>query len=111
MTIELENRDGVSFVTCAGELRGADDAHWFGQMNALLDKPDARLIMDLEKMTYLNSSGLGKLVQLAARANSQGGRVILSNASPFVRGVIEATGLNRFFELADTTDQALSRIT
>ncbi len=110
MNIEMDNRDGVSFVRLAGELRGADDAHWFGRLKAFLDEPDARLIMDLEKVTYINSSGLGKLVQLAARANSQGGRLILSNASPFVRGVIQATGLNRFFELADTTDQALSRI-
>ena len=59
---------------------------------------------------WINSGGLGLLVQLTARANSQGGRVVVSAPSPFVADVLETTRLNRFFDVAANTDDAVARL-
>ncbi len=70
----------------------------------------SRIVLDLRGLTYINSGGLGLLVQLTARANSQGGRVVVAAPSPFVADVLETTRLNRFFDVAAGTDDAVARL-
>lgn len=108
MKIDISDRSGVSIVRLDGEMRGQND--FAEQVFGLLDKPTPKIVFDLGALTYVNSAALGTLVATTARANTQGGRVILANPTPFVSGVLEATRLNAFFEMSDSVDEAVSRV-
>jgi anti-sigma B factor antagonist len=56
------------------------------------------LVIDLQDLSFMDSSGIALLVQLANRAES----VRVRNPLPNVRRVFELTGLVRHFGLADS---------
>jgi anti-sigma B factor antagonist len=64
---------------------------------ARVDGPSS-LVIDLKDLSFMDSSGIALLVQLANRAES----VQVRNPSPNVRRVFELTGLVRHFGLADS---------
>ncbi len=55
-----------------------------------------RITFDLEKLTFMDSSGIALLVQVS----NDVGQVSLTNVSPIVHRVLEATGLLDHFGLA-----------
>jgi anti-anti-sigma factor len=58
----------------------------------------------------VTSAGLGDLVRVTAQANSQGGRVVLANLTPFVSGVLDTTRLSAFFEISANVDSAIAKL-
>jgi anti-anti-sigma factor len=55
-----------------------------------------RVTFDLEKLTFMDSSGIALLVQVS----NDFGHVSLTNVAPIVHRVLEATGLLEHFGLA-----------
>ena len=107
MDIRIDQKAGVSVAVLSGEFRSEDQS----SLNAALAaEPAAKIVVDLAGLSYINSGGLGSLVQLTAKTNTQGGTVILAAPSPFVSGVLEATRLDRFFEISDDVDTAVARL-
>jgi anti-sigma B factor antagonist len=58
-------------------------------MEPYLSGPPDRVVFDLGKLEFMDSSGIALLVQVANRV----GRVEIRNATPIVRRVLEVTGL------------------
>ena len=70
-------------------------------------KPE-RLLVNLGDVTYIDSSGVGALVEAYRKVKDRGGRLILFGMSPRVRSVFEVTKLDKFFEIVDTEAEALA---
>ena len=58
------------------------------------------ITVDLGALTFLDSTGLRVLCQ-AKRELGDGGRIVLLNAAPSVRRILEITGLIGVFDLDD----------
>lgn len=58
---------------------------------------DWSYIIDLGKVVYLDSSGLGMLVYLKKEITRQGGKLLLINMSEGIRSVFQLTKLDDFF--------------
>ncbi len=67
-------------------------------IESTIDHRPSGLVVDLEDLSFMDSSGIALLVQLANRAES----VRVRNPSPNVRRVLEVTGLARHFGLGDS---------
>ncbi len=79
----------------AGELDLASvEATKAGIAQYLATKP-VRVTFDLEKLTFMDSSGIALLVQIS----NEVGEVSLIRVSPIVHRVLEATGLLEHFGL------------
>jgi anti-anti-sigma factor len=59
----------------------------------MADREVSRVIVDLAAVRFVDSSGLGGLVQLSNYARSRGADVVLSGASARVRAVLALAGL------------------
>jgi anti-sigma B factor antagonist len=66
------------------------------------------LIVDLNRVTFIDSSGLGALVGAARRAAAQGGSLHAVCARPPTRRLLWLTGVDRRIPLAATVDGALT---
>ncbi len=111
MNIELEPSGNAQVIHVIGELIGDDDAPLVAEATNLLTSPEARVIIELSKVPYMNSTGLSELVRITAQANVQEARVALASPSPFVEGVLQTTQLDRFFEVYASVDEAIAGIT
>ncbi len=110
MQIKISSKSGVTVAIMSGELRDDDQTELTSALSDAVGRDGSRIVFDLSGLTYINSGGLGLLVQLTAKANSQGGRVVVAAPSPFVADVLETTRLDRFFDVAADTDDAAARL-
>lgn len=86
-----------------------------GQAISLLDKAEElttqecnRWAIDLEKLIYMNSSGLNTLIQLLTKARVAGGEAVLYNMNKKINELILITKLHTLFKVADSKADALS---
>jgi anti-sigma B factor antagonist len=66
-------------------------------------------IVDLSRIEYLDSSGLGLLLRLYREHTASGGRLVLI-ASPVVEGILAITRLHELFTTALDLDAALASV-
>ncbi len=66
-----------------------------------------RLIINLESVGYIDSSGVATLVKAFQSVNAYRGRLALAGMNDRVRSVFEITKLDQFFTICHTEKEAL----
>jgi len=88
-----------------------DLAHSPAMRKALLleikEKKTPKVFLNLEKVRYIDSSGIASLVEGLKASRDQGSRLILYGLSKTVREVMELSRLQKIFEIHDSEAQAL----
>jgi anti-anti-sigma factor len=78
-------------------------------LGSKIDEGPKHIILDLSQIDFVDSSGLGALVQLAKQAqNAEGTLQIVSNAR--VTQTVKLVRLEKFLSLQATVDAALENI-
>jgi anti-sigma B factor antagonist len=67
-----------------------------------------RLIVDLSRVTFMDSTGLGVLIGALRRVNERGGRMALVCQEGPVLRVLELTRLHEVFAIRGSVDDALA---
>ncbi len=81
-------------------LVGELDAHTAGQLaDLLVEPPDRPIEIDVAAVTFMDSSGLRVLVDAAQRMREAGRELVISNAPPSVRRLVEISGLQAHLNL------------
>ncbi len=73
-----------------------------------IDAGKTRLVLDLEAVDYIDSSGLGEIVRAMKRAREAGGDLRLCRPREEVFRILEITGLNKAIALYPTREDALA---
>ena len=76
-------------------------------VNKHIEAQQYNIIINLLKVNYIDSSGIGALISSLANLKKCQGSLKIINISPSVRKVFELTKLTSFFELFDTEDEAM----
>ncbi|MBQ6471984.1 MAG: STAS domain-containing protein [Victivallales bacterium] len=69
-------------------------------------KEGTNVLFNLGKMTHIDSSGLGVLVQVLQKAKSCGGKVVLAALQAGPKVVFEITKVNRVFDIVPEVSDA-----
>jgi anti-sigma B factor antagonist len=79
----------------------------------LLELPGERtwLVVDLLRVTFLDSAGLSLLTTAARRLRYDGGGIVLAVADLNIERVLRLTGLDRYFEVRSTIEGAIGHAT
>ena len=71
----------------------------------VLKDGQSSITLDLERVTFLDSTGLGVLITALKRCRSADGDLVLVTAQPNVLKVLEITGLNDVFQVRNSVDE------
>jgi anti-sigma B factor antagonist len=63
------------------------------------------VVIDLQKVRYISSSGLGLLITLLTKMKNTGGELLLTAPSEHVKKLLLITKLNGIFKVFDSVDQ------
>jgi anti-sigma B factor antagonist len=69
---------------------------------------DAKLVIDLSKVEFIDSSGLGALVSCLRQAHATGGEIKLAGLKKPVRVLFELVRMHRVFEVFNNSDEAVT---
>ncbi len=105
-TQPLQTGDGV-LVAVRGEIDFNRSPELHEALLELIQHKPRRLVLDLSGVSYIDSSGVGTLVDAQRRLSRAGGKVVLAGLQDRVRGVLEITGLDQFFTIAGSVQEAL----
>ena len=87
--------DGHVFLHLAGELDCATAPRLRTAIDDLCDRPAATLVLDLAKLTFIDSSGLHEIVAALERQREAGGQLVLRGPSPSTRRILDIVGLSQ----------------
>jgi anti-anti-sigma factor len=109
LTIEVRHEQGCAIVTAAGEIGISTLTALPALRERLFDvaASGAPLVVDLERVSSIDSVGLATLVGAANRAAAHGGSLQVACARPKTRQLVRLTGLDCRIPLARTMDEAL----
>ncbi len=77
-------------------------------LRKLIDGKPRRLVVDLSRVPYVDSSGLAVLIGAMQSLESEGGVLMLAGAQEAVRMILESARLDRYFLLFPHVDAALA---
>ena len=80
-------------------------------LNSVKERGMNRFILDMEQIKYVNSTGLGYLINLSDSLGTDEGGITLVKVQPKVKVVFDMLGLNAFFKIYPTREDALSALT
>lgn len=66
-----------------------------------------KVLVDFEKTTYIDSSGLGVLVSLAKKIRETGGDLRLANLNDDLQTLFELTKLDTLFQISESRGRAI----
>lgn len=103
----MDRRDGAVIASLTGELDlyNAEDVR-AALLECCAEEP-AVLVIDLEQVTFIDSTALGVLIEARSRMNDRGG-FRLAAPGLETRRALEVSGLDRHFSVHDTVADALA---
>jgi len=107
LELEVDQKADWRVLTVKGEVDVTTTPRVRAQLISLLSEGKPHLIVDLEGVDFLDSSGLGALVAGLKLARSRSGELrIVCDRQRSVRKVLEVTGLERVLDRYDTVEAA-----
>jgi anti-sigma B factor antagonist len=109
--LEITQRDanGIYILALRGRLvLGQESSGLRTTVNNLLSSGVTRLVINLEHVNYVDSAGLGALIEAHRTTKAQGGRVKLSNLGPKFKEALQVVRLIDMFETFPTEAAAVA---
>lgn len=109
MTISERLVGGIMLLELNGQLvLGASAEGLRDKVRSLLQQGQRQFIMNLAAVPYMDSGGLGELVQTYATVNKQGGALKLLHMTSRLKDLLVITRLATVFDCYDSEDAALA---
>jgi anti-sigma B factor antagonist len=98
--IEVRSQGQVKIIKLRGRLTlGEPCDRLRATIEDLIASGDTRLVLDLEELATMDSSGIGLVSRFLTSAKQQGGSLKLVNPSKFVSQTLKLVGLINLFEV------------
>lgn len=113
MDIKVQVREaqgGTYVVDLNGEIDVYTSPKVKDAIGELIDKGHYNLVINLEKVRYIDSTGLGVLIGGLKRVREHGGTVNLVCTNPQIKKIFDITGLVKIFGIYDDEEAAMKAL-
>lgn len=107
---KIPNIDEGAVIVVKGSIDAKTVIQFQRKLNSVIEDGIKRIVIDMEQVKYVNSTGLGYLINLADTVGGDQGSVVFTNVQPKVKVVFDMLGLNAFFRMFNNRDQAIKAV-
>jgi anti-sigma B factor antagonist len=109
MQLEQRTQGDIVIVKVTGDitLNQGGDVQVKDKVQSLLQQGQKKIVLDLGEVAYVDSAGLGQLVQAYATTKNQGGSLKLINLGKKLRDLLVVTKLVTVFDTYDSEGDAI----
>lgn len=110
--VNVTDEGNVRVLTARGEFVGGNETDDLREVLAKESESGTqRLLIDLEGVTYLNSSALGVLIAAHSNFSKREGQLGLCNISDGINNIFVITKLSLVFNVFDSREEGLKALT
>ena len=106
LDVRTEDRDGLVHMALVGELDLSSVAKVQEELRRIEADAPAKLVVDLSKLSFLDSTGLRCIVTADERAREQGRRIVIVRGPDAVQRVFTITRLEDRLDMVDDAASA-----
>lgn len=111
MHLDMDYQQDTLVVRLGGDMDlGVADKLRITLDKQLAEKRIKQLVLNLSRVTFIDSSGLGVILGRYKRLQPVGGKVVLVGAQPQVKRILELSGLLQIMEEFPDENRALIKI-
>ena len=108
MNLKQREQDGIIVLELSGKIMGGPDATLLNEkLHELIDNGKAKVVADLAKVNWMNSSGLGILIGGLTTMRNNKGDLKLANVTERIQSLLIITKLITVFETFDSVAGAV----
>jgi anti-sigma B factor antagonist len=107
MAIAFDRMGDVTVAVVPMEELDASNSAEFKRDVAPLLETTMELVLDLSRLRFVDSSGLGAFISCLRKLNAKGGDVKLCGMSKQVRAVFELVRMHRIFDIYGSKEEAV----
>lgn len=98
----------AAIVRIEGSLDAETVPHLRKVLVDLIEEGHCKLVIDLEKVSYISSAGVGAFIGVTRRVRAEKGDLIFVGPIPSVYNVLELLGLTKLFKIVDDCQKAIA---
>lgn len=104
----MRQEGNVAILSLSGRLDLTSGGVVKEEVKKLFEKEINQVHMNMTKVDFINSSGLGALVSIMKEVRIQKGRLTMSNLASYVQEIFDITQLSHIFEIFGIEEEALA---
>ncbi len=111
MTFEYINskQDGINTYALKGELIDkTQSAELLQEIDSAITHNENKILLNLEDLKYINSSGLSVLISILTKSRRSGGEVAIFNVNKKITELLVVTKLSNVFNVSDSASEAIA---
>ncbi|HET6456285.1 MAG TPA: STAS domain-containing protein [Armatimonadota bacterium] len=111
LDIQIRWQGGIPIIDVKGDVDKFTCTKLRQTIHKLLQDGERQIVIRMENVDYIDSSGLGSLVRGFLSVSRENGELAISGASPRVRKALAVTGLSSLIPLLDDEAVTLGSLT
>jgi anti-sigma B factor antagonist len=103
----IEDHAGVQVIEVSTLITNEYTKDIILEVEQLIEKGNSHMVIDLNKLNYINSTGLSFLISTLTRCRNAGGEVAISNLSESIKKLLLLTRLQSAFSIHESNKSAV----
>jgi len=109
MNYSVSEQDDIVVISLSGKIMGGPEATEINEkFNQLIDDKKLKIVIDLDSVEWMNSSGLGILIGAVSLFRKNNGQLRIINVSERIQNLLKITKLAGIFESCSSLEEAIS---
>jgi len=109
--IQVDQFKGVLIISISGEIKGLNGREFHRAIFQKIQGQEVPIVLDLEGLTYINSTGLRSILLVAKRQQENKAEFAVCSLSGPIREVFEITCFDRIISVLDSRSEAIAAVT
>ena len=109
--LQADQIKGVLVISVAGQVHGMNAWEFHDSLYKEILGFDNPVVLDLEKLSYINSAGLRSILRVAKTLQGRNTRLVLCSLSDPVKEIFKMTAFDKIIDVFESRSDSIAAIT